>query len=364
MPQRKQSTQYKTVQNFITALLTSCSLFLAFPAGSTYKLHNFEFGAGGQDQTNGSTYTLEGIFGQTAGKTSGTTYAAGGGMVYSQLTNTPPAPTFVNSSSWYNKLKITLNTASNPSDTEYAIAITDDNWVTTKWVQNDNTVGTTLGIEDYQTYTEWGGASGTYIIGLTGNTTYKVKVKAIQGDFSEGPLGPEASAATSSVSISFDLDVASTNSETASPYSVGFGDVAVGSVSTASDKIWVDLSTNAELGAYVYIHDQYGGLRSTGTNYTISSGSVDLTGQSEGFGLQSASVSESSGGPLVALSPYNGASQNVGLVDTTARGILSTSDSPITSGRASLSLKAKASNSTPAADDYTDTLTLITAGSF
>ncbi len=314
-------TSCKSLLEKFLATLASCSIFLAFPAGSTYKLHNFEFGAGGQDQSTSGTYALEGIFGQTAGETSGSVYAARAGLLFSQLTNTPGAPTFVNSGSWYNKLRITLNTANNPTDTEYAIAITDDNWVTTEWVQSDNTVGSTLGIEDYQTYTEWGGGSGALIIGLTSNTTYRVKVKAIQGNFSEGPLGPESSAATSSVSITFDLDVASTNTESAAPYSVGFGDVSVGSVSTATDKIWIDLTTNAELGAYVYIHDQYGGLRSSGTNYTISSGSVDLTGQSEGFGIQSASVGQSAGGPFVALAPYNGASENVGLVDTTFRGI-------------------------------------------
>jgi hypothetical protein len=357
----------KKIGAFITCTALSGNMFIlfAFPASTNYKLNSFNFGSGGQDDMDSTNYGMEGIMGQIAGKLTSTTYNLGAGLQMAQNANVPSAPTFVNSSSWYNKLKLTINKWSgDPTDTTYAIAISDDNWVTTKWVQNDNTVGTSLGIEDYQTYANWGGASGEFVIGLAANTTYKVKVKSRQGIYTESGLSAEASAATVSVALTFDIDVASTDTETAAPYVVALGDLSVGSVTTATDKVWIDLDTNAEYGGYVYISGRNNGLKSSVLNYTISSSSVDLSGQNEGFGAQNNSVTQSSGGPLTVLSPYNGASENVGVIDTTIRELYSTSGSQISAGRGSFKLKAKASNTTPSADDYSETLTMISSGTF
>lgn len=348
-------------------MTTSVSLFvfLALPASTNYKLNSFSFGAGGQDDMDSTNYSLEGILGEISSDLTSATYKTRAGLLGAQLANVPPAPTFVNSSNWYNKLKITINKDSaDPTDATYAIAISTDDFVTTNWVQSDNTVGATLGIEDFQTYTNWGGASGEFIVGLTANTTYKVKVKSRQGNYTETQLGPSATAATVSVSLTTDIDVSSTDTETAAPYSLDFGDLSLGSVSTASDKIWVDITTNAEYGGYVYISGENSGLKSSILNYTITSASVDLTGASEGFGAQSSSVTQSSGGPLAAVAPYDGASQNVGVLDTTTRELYSSSGSQISGGRGSFLLKAKASTTTPAADDYTEILTIVMAGTF
>ncbi len=364
---KQPSSVMKQICAQLLTLSMSCNLFffLALPASTNYKLNSFGFGSGGEDSISSSNYNMEGIMGEIAGKLTSTTYNLGAGLQMAQNANVPSAPTFVNSGSWYNKLKITINKWSgDPTDATYAIAISTDNWVTTNWVQNDNTIGASLGSEDFQTYTNWGGASGEFIIGLAANTTYKVKVKSRQGNYTETGLGPEASAATSSVSITFDIDISSTDTETAAPYAVAFGDLAVGSVTTATNKVWIDLDTNAEYGGYVYISGQNNGLKSSVLNYTISSGSVDLSGQSEGFGAQNSSDTESSGGPLAAQSPYTGASENVGVVDTTIRELYSSSGAQISGGRGSFTLKAKASNTTPAADDYADTLTMIASGTF
>ena len=99
-------------------------------------------------------------------------------------------------------------------------------------------------------------------------------------------------------------------------------------------------------------------------NYTITSASADLASASEGFGVQGVSKTQSSGGPLDYVSPYNGSSDNVGVVDSTIREIFSTSTSPISGGRGSFVLKARASGNTPAANDYGDTLTLVAAASY
>lgn len=342
--------------------LTSLFIFLVMPASTNYQLKSYEFGGGGgtSDSTN---YSVEGILGEGGGEQKSANYSSLQGLIFAQTANVPTV-TLANSSNWYNKLLVTIGSQNNPSDALYAIAISDDNWVTTEYVQNDNTVGSTLGTEDYQTYTNWGEASGENIIGLTPNTTYKVKVKATSGRFTESPYGPEASASTVNPSIDFDIDVSSSDTETAAPYAIAFGNLSTGSVNTATDKVWIDIATNGEAGGYVYITDSNAGLKSAALNYTISAVSGDLSSLSEGFGAQSATDTETSGGPLTPLSPYNGLSQNVGIISTTTREIYSTSGAPIVGGRGSFILKAKPSATTPASTDYTDTLTVIASGTF
>ncbi len=334
-------------------------IFLAMPASTNYQLKGYGFGSGG-GSLDSTSYALDAILGQQDGASmSSTTYNVRGGLIFAQMSAVPPAPTLTNSSNWYNKLLLVINnTGNSASDTKFAVAISDDNWVTTRWVQSDNTIGSTLGIEDYQTYANWGSGTGENIISLTANTTYWVRVKAMQGEFSETGLGPQASAATSAVTISFDIDVSSIDEETASPYSVSMGDLTAGSVTTATNKIWVDLSTNAEYGGSVYVYDSNAGLASSSTAYTISSSTANLASVGEGFGLRVNSASNVS-----SVSPYDGASDNVGVVSSTIRSIF-TSATPITSGRGSIFVKAKASVTTPAAGDYTDVLTLIASGTF
>lgn len=305
-----------------------------------------------------TNYGAEGTVGEVAGEQTSTNYKANSGLVFVQNANVPTV-TLTNGGSWYNKLLVTIGPENNASDTTYAIAISDDNFTTTNYVKPDGTLDSSLQASDYQSYTSWGGSSGTTIVGLNRNTTYKVKVKAIQGRYTESAYSPVVSASTADLILSFDLDVAPTDSESGPPYAVGFGDLSAGAVSTASDKVWVDFATNGENGGSIYVYDAYAGLKSSAVNYTISSASTNLTSASEGFGLQVASVSN-----LTAESPYDGSSENVGAVDTTIRTIFDSGGAPVTSGRGSFVLKAKSATETPAANDYTDTLTLISSAAF
>ncbi len=353
---------------FFKKLLRKLSLiplfiFFAFPASTNYSLKTYEFGGGG-GSLDSASYVLEAILGQVSASMSSALYNVRSGLIFAQMSNVPPAPGLTNPSNWYNKLLLVINDGSNPTDTKFAVAISSDNWVTTKWVQSDNTIGLTLGIEDYQTYTNWGGASGENIIGLTPNTTYWVRVKALQGEFTETDLGPQASASTINPTLDFDIDVASTDTETAAPYTLAFGSLSAGSVNAATNKVWIDIATNGEAGGYVYISDLNAGLKSTAINYTISAVSGDLASLSEGFGAQSSTDTETSGGPLSPVSPFNGASENVGIINTTVRELYSTSGAPITGGRGSFVLKVKPSSTTPASSDYSDTLTIIASGTF
>ncbi len=345
----------------IVAGALSVVALAVLPGTTNYQLNSYGFGSGGVANSSTPNYALEGISGEVGSSAnSTTTYTQNNGTVATQQANVPTAPTFDNPSNYYNKLRLIINTASNPSDAKFAVAISSDNFVTTQYVQNDATVGSALGTEDYLTYAGWGSGTGTLVIGLISNTTYKVKVKATQGKFTESAYGPTASAATVSSSLTFAL---STTSQPSPPFSINIGSLLPATVTTASDNIIIDITANGETGSNVYVRSQNGGLSSTAGAYTIVSASADLASANEGFGLQSASVSQTSGGPLVALSPYNLASGNVGLLDSSLRALFSAS-SAIVGGHGTAALKAKASSSTPSANDYSDILTIVAAANY
>lgn len=338
---------------------------LVFPASTNYELHTYDFGSGGNRDQTSTNFRLNAISGQSgSGLLSGTNYQAGAGLIFIQQADVPPAPTLVNANNYYNKLTITLDAGGNPSDTKYAIAISADGFAAdTRYVQNDNTIGTTLGVEDYQTYAAWGGASGEDIIGLLPSTTYTVKVKAIHGDFTETGWGPTANAATVGSQLSFDIDVSVSDTETGPPFTMNLGSLPAGSVVGSSEKIWVDIDTNATAGARVYVASGNAGLASVAAAYTITAVSGDLTALNEGFGAQGLSATQTTGGPLTISSPYNVSGNTVGITDTLIRNIFE-SGTPLTGGRGSFGLKAKSSTLTPAATDYTETLTIVAAAQF
>lgn len=351
-------------QLFVAYVSSSFLILFAFPSSTNFSLRSFEFGSGGEYDMSSTNYSLEGLAGEVAtDRQTSANYAANSGLQFVQMAHTPNTPTFTNDDTWYDKLKIIIATSNNPSDTTFAVAISDDDFVTTEYVQSDNTVGAVLAVGDYRTYTGWGGASGTIITSLESNTTYKVKVKARQGNYTEGPWGPIASAATEGPSVSMDIDIYATDSESAPPYEVAIGDLQVGTVVTASDKIWLDFDTNAYGGGEIFVRDQNAGLHSTENSYTITSATADLAVASSGYGLQGASATQTSGGPLSLVSPYDGAGDNVGIIDTSFRSVL-TSAAPIVGGRASIQTKAKITSTTPAADDYADVLTFIVSAVF
>ena len=339
----------------------------AQPASDNYQLTDFGFGAGGTASSSSNNYSLFGLLGQVdSGSLSSDLYKLGGGLEYTVNANVPSAPTITNPANYYNKLHIVIDDADNADDAQFAIAVSTDGFATdTRYIQSDSTIGNDLGVEDWMTYSSWGSGSGFDVIGLNPDTTYTIKVAARRGQFfTQSEWSQTASESTDPLSITFDIDVASTDTESAPPYTVSFGDLSSGSVSTASDRVWIDLTTNSENGGYVYVYSTNGGLASSTTSYTIDSLTGDLSSEDEGFGIRSNSVSESSGGPLVALAPYNDSADNVGITDSTIRNIYNSSGNPISAGRASFLLKAKASSITPSSSDYTELLTIIASASF
>lgn len=262
---------------FLSIICSLASLAIAGPQSTTYELKEFGFGSGGTTGNDSSSYTLFGTSGEIdTGKLDSTTYTSGNGLIFTVISNVPPAPTFSNPNNYYDRLKFVLDTGGNPSDTKFAIAISQDDFTTTQYIQSDATVGSSLGSEDWQTYTAWGGATGTTITGLTPNTTYKIKVKAEQGDFSESPWGPTASASTILPSLSF-----------------GISSPTLTFTNLSSSNSWTDSSktttltttTNANNGYIIYGRDTSALTYNSNTiaNYT-SPNSSPTTWSGTGFG--------------------------------------------------------------------------------
>lgn len=340
----------------VTRLLLagSIALFAASPSSSNFTLKAYDFGNGGGTSSS-SSYGINSESGEQTGLgLSSSSYKISSGVQILQHANVPAAPTFSNPSNEYSRLKIILNTSSNPSDTKYEIAISNDSFATTQYVQTDNTVGTTNTIGQYQTYTSWGGASGVWITGLDSNTTYEVKVRALQGNFSGTAYGPTASAATLLPSLTFSV---ATSLSAVPPLTIGFTSLPSGSVVDGNATADIGLTTNALNGGSVYIKSS-GLLASISAGFSISSATADLSAANSGYGAIVTSATQSSGGPLTAVSPFNGAVNNVGVLSTSLQQILSTS-SAVSGGTASITLKAKADATTPSASDYSDTLTII-----
>ena len=351
-----------------TAVLSSIGAFFLFcsaPASTSYTLQSYGVGSGGTSNSSSTTYKASTTSGEqgAVGETS-TTYTGSSGINPTQLANVPSAPAITNPANYYNKLHIVINDGGNPSDATFAIAISPDGFSpTTNYIHFDDTVGATLNTSDWQTYTAWGGSSGFDVIGLLPNTTYTIKVKAEHGDFTESAYSATASASTVGATLSFDIDVSAIDTSTSPPYNVSFAALTPNSVIDSSQKVWVSLDTNAASGGTVFIASQNAGLKSLAANNTIASATADLAVVNTGYGAQNSTATQSSGGPLTAQSPYTVSSGNVGILDTTLRPLY-LSSAPITAGRGSIVLKARATSDTPAANDYSDILTLIASASF
>ncbi len=322
----------------------------AGPQSTTYEIKQYGFGTGGATGDTSTTYSLFGNTGELdANKIQSTTYQLNGGLTFLLQAAVPPAPTFTNPSSYYNKLQVQITTTGNVSNALYAIQVTGAG---TKYVQADDTLGAS---PVWQTNTVWG-ASGFTIIGLSPGVTYSAAVAARQGNYTQTQFGPTASVATSNPTFSFSLNNNALTFPNLNP-----GGTAQSSTSTVTATV----STNGTGGTTIYAYDSNGGLKSTGTSYTISAVSSDLSSAAEGYGLRATAVGQSSGGPMEKISPYNGAGNNVGLLDSTnKRAIFDSTAAPVTSGTGTFELQARAGNTAKAATDYGDTLTIVASASF
>jgi len=202
----------KTSVLVIIGLGLTVPAYASTPSSTNYKLPEYTFGSGGTNNSTSTNFRLKGVAGEVEfGRPSSTNYKLGSGLTYLNKSNVPPAPTLSNPSTNYDRLKLVINTNNHPTDTEFAVAISSDNFVSdVRYVKSDNTIGTTLSTTDFKTYTSWGTTTGVYITGLQRNTTYYVKAKARQGSFTESEWGPTSTGIpTSDASLTFTVDSSS-----------------------------------------------------------------------------------------------------------------------------------------------------------
>lgn len=343
--------------------LSAFIFLLAFPASSTYQLQEYSFSSG-SGNSSGSGKSLSASVGEQGAET----LSNGTVGLQSAFNNTltiqaPLAPTFENPKSYYNKLKLTIDPTGFDSSIKYAVAISDDNFTTTRYVSSDYTVSDSLSTDNWRTFSEWGTGGSFLIIGLKDATQYTVKMRAFDAQLGESGFGPGVAASTVSPSLAFDVDVSSDGSETDPPFTINFASLPPAQVSEGPKKVWVNFSTNAESGADVYVKGQNGGLVSLASQYKIASLSGDLSAVGEGFGAQAYSVFQTAGGPLQVASAYDLIDNTVGIVDASMRKIFYAT-APIDNAVGSFVLKAKSSAVTPAGNDYSETFNIVISGRF
>ncbi len=269
-------------KHFLIYLLFFIIYLLSFipasagPQSTTYDLKAYEFGSGGITGNVSTTYSLFGNTGQVdSSSLNSTTFTAQAGLTYLLLANVPGTPTLAIPANNYDRIKVTLNTSSNPTDATYAIQVstTSDFSSNNKYVQTDFTLGAS---PVFQSNSTWG-SSGFFVTGLSANTAYYFRAEAEQGKYTQTGFGPSTSQTTGTSTLSFSLD---SNSITFSNLNAAdsFTDSAKTSVLTTS--------TNAYSGYTIYGWETR--VLTTANNQTISNygspNSAPTTWSGTGFG--------------------------------------------------------------------------------
>lgn len=250
-----------------------------------YSVEGSTFDGGGESSSSTDYSSRDSIGSEVeTGDSNSIDYKNPSGFQQGAYPGIPGQPTLTNTgSTLYNSLDFVVVTGSGQqTDTTYAIAISSDNFVTTRFVQTDDTVGVN---EAWQTYTGWNSGTGERITGLSPSTTYKIKVKASYGTGSnaadsESGYSLEASATTSAPSIV--VSIAGVNSgvsvggltttDTSTSTTMGYGSLTIGDGSPNIAAQTVTVTTNAS-GGYTATVQQDGDLRTNvGDSIPVVSG--------------------------------------------------------------------------------------------
>jgi hypothetical protein len=339
----------------LTHLFPALGLFFfaSFSASTNYQLNSYGINAGGTNNSQDGTYTLQGAAGEQAnGTTNSTTYTAKNGSVQTYQLSVPGAPTLSINNGYYNyysQINCIVNITNEPTDATYAIRVSPSPFSTNYYVQVGGALGPT---PVYQSYSAWNSGSGVLITGLSSNTSYNVNVAAKQGTFTNTEYGAVANISTGSPSITFSV----------TPSSYNFGSF-LPSVITTSSNLSFTYATNGIAGGDIYVIGKNNGFYSPSKSYTIPAYSGNLTGTTQGFGIQATNPNQTIGGPLTTVSPFAGTGNTVGAESTSLQPIFATANA-IAGGTANANVQVKAAGNAPPATDYTETFTFVAAASF
>jgi hypothetical protein len=294
----------------------------------------------------------------------------------------------------YNRAKLEIDSQSNAADARYAVQISTSSDFSSNVYYVDGTtrlLKSNLTIGDFLPKCEWEGTTATSvcgvanatwqkynILGLTANTTYYVRISAhtgtdTSGQYSQTGWSPSISAATQAISISFDIDVASSPAGTSNqPYKLELGVLNPNTINTSSNQILIKTSTNALNGLDVKVKGQNGALKHTNNTDTIAAVSGNLA-NIYGYGLRNVLASNSAtntsnlGSINVASTPTDftdsATPQQVGAPTTSYQKLFDSNNLPLQEGVAGFVAKAKADIDTPIGN-YNEFLTFLVSAVF
>jgi hypothetical protein len=331
---------------FTIALLTSyvislTSSYADLPSSSNYKLQNYSFGAGGTTNAASANYGLNGMAGEVEfGQSSSTNFQVGSGLTYMLNVNVPGAPTLSTPNNSYDRILFILNTSSNPTDVTYALQIsTTSNFSSdVNYIKSDGTVGSTLATTDFQSYTSWGGASGTYVTGLSNGTTYYIRAAAKQGDYTQTAWGPAAVITTNYATLTFTI-----NNPT-----INFDNLNGGnSYTDATKSDTLTTTTNSVDGFTVYGRETQALTSDNGStiNNYLSPNSSPTSWSGTGFGYTTSDATLNGSG---GANRFNNGSYYAGFGSSAPGDPVDDNTGPVTSDVVTVSYRVTANNSTPA----------------
>jgi len=149
------------------------------------------------------------------------------------------------------------------------------------------------------------------------------------------------------------------------PYEIPLGTLSTSSVTTATNRICVRVTANADGGVTVEGKSLNAALESVSTpSSQIASNTATLTAGATGYGFCSSNAQNG----FTAASPFNGSCDTttnhaVGGI-TTADQTIWSSTGPVNNAYGELLTKAAVSSTVPAHNDYRDTLILTVTGTY
>jgi hypothetical protein len=146
------------------------------------------------------------------------------------------------------------------------------------------------------------------------------------------------------------------------------GSLSSGSVSTSPTPRTATVNTNAKNGWLVWARDTNTGLNSASAPYTIASttpgSNSTLVAGTEGYNMGATSSQVGGTGTITVAAPFVGAGAGQGGGLNTTLATVASSNGTANGAVLTLRNNAAISSSTPAAADYTDTITVVGAGLF
>jgi hypothetical protein len=268
----------------ITLAIISIVLFPAVAVaqtliGPSYQVEDSIFDSGADSSASTNYGSRDSISDIETGESSGTAWKSILGFQPGAYPGIPGLPTLTNTGGLlYDSLDFIIATGNGQqTDTTYAIAISPDDFVTTYFIQTDDTINTS---EAWQTYSGWNSGTGELVTGLQPSTTYKIKVKARYGPDSESGYSQTASATTSGPNLTFAINginsgttiAGLTTNVSSTSNSMGFGTLTIGDGNPNIAAQSVTVSTNAS-GGYTTTVTQDGNLRTdTGDEIAVVPG--------------------------------------------------------------------------------------------